>query len=339
MFQMSRGIPDIYDDSDESNPLLKISENGYTPDYCVVPLSALDPQPRPVDVELLPPLSVLTRLPGTEPEEEAVLFPPDSGSTLEDSDTLFVRPASQLQTRLIVQQDATSGWRSLALGLLGIGGLLQLITLSLLIAAVGKPATPYVVMSSGVMQSLEEQVGSKRSPELIKLFVRDAITNIFTTKNTLPQKGNPPDPGVVVGEIGKAGGTSGKKISTTAYRYTLALNPSFAASFRVALADYMDTAGANQASSETAYVPSSISEPKQIAADIWTVDIVGSWLISNSQGKVERTIPLNKTVAVKAVPPIRESEVAALYQDKGIAKAVAQIRASGLEIININSLK
>jgi hypothetical protein len=54
---------------------------------------------------------------------------------------------------------------------------------------------------------------------------------------------------------------------------------------------------------------------------------------------VERTIPMNKTVTVKAVPPLRESEVASLYEDEGIAKAAVQIRAAGLEIININSLK
>jgi hypothetical protein len=319
---MSRSIPDIYDDDNEP------SKNGQSPER-IAPPSALDPPPRTKNLHQLP-----VRPSSTEPEPA-----PSSGDMATNAEPFLARPASQLQSLLIGQTDATSGWRTLALGLLGIGGVLQLITLGLLMAAAGKPATPYVVMSNGVMQSLAEQVGSKRSPELIKLFVRDAITNIFTTKNTLPQKGSPKDPGVLVGEVGKAGGATGKKISTTAYRYTLALNPSFAASFRVALADYIETAGANQLSSETVYVPSSVSEPKQISTDTWSVDIVGSWLISNSQNKVERTIPMNKTVTVKAVPPLRESEVASLYEDEGIAKAAVQIRAAGLEIININSLK
>jgi hypothetical protein len=259
-------------------------------------------------------------------------------------------PGLDLQRQLIQQKDATAGWKSVAfITSVATIGLNSLSLLGIMMIA-GRPISPLVVMSNGVMESLEEQVGSKRNPALIKLWVKDSMTNMYTFKNVLPQEGHPTDPGIPVNEVktGKSDGTAGvtRKLPTIPYRYTFAIDPGFAKFFRVGLAELIASVEGGQANAEAAYVIDSVSDPKETnpGSGVWKLDIVGSWLISHGGGKIDRTMPMNKTVTVKAVPPIRESEAMALYKDKDspdpakMAKNLMQISAAGLRITEIVDL-
>lgn len=261
-------------------------------------------------------------------------------------------PGLDLQRQLIQQKDATAGWKSVAFITSASGIVLNLLSLLGIMMIAGKPISPFVVKSNGVMESLEEQVGNKRNPALIQLWVKDSMTNMYTFKNTLPQEGHPVDPGMPVNEVktgGKPDGSVGvtRKLPTISYRYTFAIDPGFAKFFRVGLAELIASVEGGQANAEAAYVIDSVSDPKETkpGSGVWKLDIVGSWLVSHGGGKVDRTVVMNKTVTVKAVPPIRESEAMALYKDKDLpdagkmAKNLMQISAAGLRITDIVDLK
>lgn len=261
-------------------------------------------------------------------------------------------PGLDLQRQLVASKDATAGWKSVVFIMAAVNIGLNILFLLGIVMVASKPISSLVVKSNGVMESLEEQVGNKRNPDLIKLWVKDSMTSIYTFKNVLPQEGRPIDPGVLVNEekVGKSDGattaTANRKLPTISYRYTFAIDPSFAKHFRVGLAELIASVEGGQANAEAAYVIDSISDPKETrpGAGVWKLDIVGSWLISHGGGKVDRTMPMNKTVTVKAVPPIRESEAMALYKDKDgndaakMAKNLMQISAAGLRITEIVDL-
>jgi hypothetical protein len=219
------------------------------------------------------------------------------------------------------------GWRMATLGFMGINGLLLIVILAMQFAAATKPITPFVTRGNGEIESLEYMAGNDRSPALIADFARSQMIGIFTWRNTLPVEGNPPDPGIAVGQ---------GKISTTSYRYTFGLSTEFAEVFRTKLATVMAKLTTNGAQ-ETIYIPANISKPVLVSPGTWTVDVVGSLFYSRDM-KVGSSIPINRRLTIRAVPPLTLSEASLLYKDKGLAVAVARIRSQGLETTSMAPL-
>ncbi|AFY92929.1 hypothetical protein [Chamaesiphon minutus] len=212
------------------------------------------------------------------------------------------------------------GWRMATLGFMGINGMLLIVILAMQFAAATKPMTPFVTRGNGEIESLEYMAGNDRNPALIADFARTQMIGIFTWRNTLPVEGNPPDPGIAVGQ---------GRISTTSYRYTFGLSTEFAEVFRTKLATVMAKLTTNGAQ-ETVYIPANISKPVLVSPGTWTVDVVGSLFYSKDL-KVGSSIPINRRLTIRAVPPLTLSEASLLYKDKGLAVAVARIRSQGLE--------
>jgi hypothetical protein len=212
------------------------------------------------------------------------------------------------------------GWRMATLGFMGINGLLLIVILAMQFAAATKPMTPFVTRGNGEIESLEYMAGNDRNPALIADFARSQMIGIFTWRNTLPVEGNPPDPGIAVGQ---------GRISTTSYRYTFGLSTEFAEVFRTKLATVMAKL-TNNGAQETIYIPANISKPVLVSPGTWTVDVVGSLFYSKDL-KVGSSIPINRRLTIRAVPPLTLSEASLLYKDKGLAVAVARIRSQGLE--------
>jgi hypothetical protein len=231
------------------------------------------------------------------------------------------------RTRRAKDAMTVSGWRMATLGFMGINGLLLIVILAMQFAAATKPITPFVTRGNGEIESLEYMAGNDRSPALIADFARTQMIGIFTWRNTLPIEGNPPDPGITVGQ---------GKISTTSYRYTFGLSTAFAEPFRVKLATVMANITKNGAQ-ETIYIPANISKPVLVSPGTWTVDVVGS-LFYGKDLKVGSSIPINRRLTIRAVPPLTLSETSLLYKDKGLAVAVARIRSQGLETTSMAPL-
>jgi hypothetical protein len=220
-----------------------------------------------------------------------------------------------------------SGWRMATLAGLGVNGLLLIVVLIMQFMAANKPMTPFVTRGNGETESLEYMAGNDRSPALIADFARSQMIGIFTWRNTLPIEGNPPDPGIAVGQ---------GRISTTSYRYTFGLSTAFAEVFRVKLATVMAKM-TNNGAQETIYIPANISKPVLVSPGTWTVDVVGSLFYSKDM-KVGNSIPINRRLTIRAVPPLTLSEASLLYKDKGLAMAVARIRSQGLETTSMMPL-
>jgi hypothetical protein len=220
-----------------------------------------------------------------------------------------------------------SGWRMATIGCLGVNGLVLILVLAMQFTAATKPITPFVTRGNGEIESLEYMAGNDRHPALIADFARSQMIGIFSWRNTLPIEGNPPDPGIAVGQ---------GKISTASYRYTFGLSTEFAEPFRVKLATVMAKI-TNNGAQETIYIPANISKPVLVSPGTWTVDVVGSLFYSKDL-KVGSSIPINRRLTIRAVPPLTLSEAALLYKDKGLAIAVARIRSQGLETTSMAPL-
>jgi hypothetical protein len=220
-----------------------------------------------------------------------------------------------------------SGWRMATIGCLGMNGLFLILVLAMQFVAATKPITPFVTRGNGEIESLEYMAGNDRHPALIADFARSQMIGIFSWRNTLPIEGNPLDPGIAVGQ---------GKISTASYRYTFGLSTEFAEPFRVKLATVMAKI-TNNGAQETIYIPANISKPVLVSPGTWTVDVVGSLFYSKDL-KVGSSIPINRRLTIRAVPPLTLSEAALLYKDKGLAIAVARIRSQGLETTSMAPL-
>ncbi|WP_373545640.1 hypothetical protein [Chamaesiphon sp.] len=231
----------------------------------------------------------------------------------------------------IEKKNGITGWRLFALGLLGTNLLFGLITMGMLGTANSRAFPTVIARSNGEMESIEFFTGNTRSPALIKLFAEKFVSELYTWRSYLPEKGSPPDPGMQL--------EGGGKIPTTVFRYTLGMEPEFAKSYRKQLSELKEiTQGGSSNQVETMYVPQQLSEPEAIGSDRWKIKVTGVQLIANSKNTPPATVRVDLELTLRAVPPPILSEVAQQYTDPGIAKAVMTARAMGLEVTNITNL-
>jgi hypothetical protein len=235
------------------------------------------------------------------------------------------------QAREARDANTITSWKFLAIGMMVVSSSLSFLVLVMQFIAANKPMGAFVTKGNGDVESLEYMVGNTRSPELIADFARKTMIGIFSWRNTLPEEGNPPDPGVAFGK---------GKISTTSFRYSFGLSPQFAEAFRPKLAEVVGEL--TQGNLETVYIISHISKPKEIATGVWSLDVVGNLYIGSATSSVVvpggNTKQLNRRLTIAAVPPYTMSEASAAYKTPGLANAVARIRAAGLQITNIEPL-
>jgi hypothetical protein len=255
---------------------------------------------------------------------------PPQDQTLGKEDELIVDAEYYETSPEIAKKNALTGWRLLTTSLLGANIVLGLLILIFLAIVVGRSAPTYITRGNGETENLEFFTGNSRSPSLIKFYAEKTITNIYTWRNTLPEKGSPPDPGIQV--------DGGKKIPTTAFKYTLALEPKFANSFRKQLSELISINQRGDGQTQTAYLVEHVGEPESIGSGQWKVKVIGNQLIQ-SPGQNPITMPINVELTVKAVPSPNLSDVTRKYSDAGLAKAAAAARAEGLEILAISNIK
>jgi hypothetical protein len=236
------------------------------------------------------------------------------------------------QSAEIEKKNSLTGWRLFAVGLLGINVAFALLIVTMLGSAIGRASPTVVTRGNGQTENIDFYTGIDRPASVIKLFAEKTVSEIYSWRNFLPEKGNPPDPGM---ELDKGG-----KIPTTVYRYTLALEPEFAESFRKELSQLKEitqsASGAQQV--ETMYVPQQVGEPESIGSGKWKIKVSGVQLISNTKNVPPAMVRVDLELTVRAVPPPMLSEVSRKYPDPGIAGAVMTARAMGLEITNITNL-
>jgi hypothetical protein len=258
-------------------------------------------------------------------ESSLVLVPPDSKDKAPEEYVVD-------NAEVINSKNMLTGWRIATFGLLVINVFFGVAIVGMLFAAISRSMPTFITRGNGETENLEFFTGNDRSPTLIKFFAQKTISGIYTWRNTLPEKGNIPDPGIAV--------EGGKRIPTTAYRYTLALEPEFANSYRKQLGELQSIVqGTGNSSVQTAYIVEQIGEPESLGSGKWKVKVAGTQLIVNSNSEQPKKLNINVEMTVRAVPPPLLSEVTRKYEDIGIAKAAQIARAEGLEVISITNIK
>ncbi len=232
----------------------------------------------------------------------------------------------------ISSKNIITGWKIATFGLLVLNALFGITIIGMLFAAISRSMPTFITRGNGETETLEFFTGNDRSPTLIKFFAQKTMSGIYTWRNTLPEQGNIPDPGIAV--------EGGRKIPTTAYRYTLALEPEFANSYRKELSELQSIVQGNGNSGvQTAYIVEQIGEPESLGSGKWKIKVAGTQLIVNNNKEQPRKLNINVEMIVRAVVPPLLSEVTRKYEDIGIAKAAQLARAEGLEVISITNIK
>jgi hypothetical protein len=232
----------------------------------------------------------------------------------------------------ISSKNIITGWKIATFGLLVFNALFGIAIIGMLFAAISRSMPTFITRGNGETETLEFFTGNDRSPTLIKFFAQKTMSGIYTWRNTLPEKGNISDPGIAV--------EGGRRIPTTAYRYTLALEPEFANSYRKELSELQSIVQGNGNSGvQTAYIVEQIGEPESLGSGKWKIKVAGTQLIVNNNKEQPRKLNINVEMIVRAVVPPLLSEVTRKYEDIGIAKAAQLARAEGLEVISITNIK
>ena len=232
----------------------------------------------------------------------------------------------------IISKNIITGWKIATFGLLVFNALFGIAIIGMLFAAISRSMPTFITRGNGETETLEFFTGNDRSPTLIKFFAQKTMSGIYTWRNTLPEQGNIPDPGIAV--------EGGRRIPTTAYRYTLALEPEFANSYRKELSELQSIVQGNGNSGvQTAYIVEQIGEPESLGSGKWKIKVAGTQLIVNNNKEQPRKLNINVEMIVRAVVPPLLSEVTRKYEDIGIAKAAQLARAEGLEVISITNIK
>jgi hypothetical protein len=264
-------------------------------------------------------------IPNNDEASSSSMFAFDSSA--EDYTESFIDSSEVAKSKNII-----TVWKLMTIGLLGINIIFGLVIIGLLFAAISRSMPTFITRGNGETEKLEFFTGSDRPPALVKFFAEKTISGIYTWRNTLPEKGNPPDPGITI--------EGGRKIPTTVYRYTLALEPEFANSYRKQLSEFQTIVQGNGNNAvQTAYLVEQIGEPESIGAGKWKVKVAGTQLIASSPNQQPSKLPINVELTIRAVPPPILSEVTRKYEDVGIAKAAQIARAEGLEVIAITNIK
>lgn len=229
---------------------------------------------------------------------------------------------------------------TLALFAVGTFGL-HIVTFFVLILLYGsysqlsKKAPPSLVQLETGKSIKVASIGSlERTPQVILHFVSDTMTLMMNWSGTLPsttveEAAKPkPDPGIDIRSSSNGNG----KVTSSAWQASHALSEDFRKEFLQILAEITPPA-VFKGTTQVVLVPLSIQPPIKIAEGKWKVKMVANLSIFDQGNKLGEVIPFNKEIFVQAV----EAPDMATTND-GLAAAIYQMRASGLEIYAIRDL-
>jgi hypothetical protein len=178
-------------------------------------------------------------------------------------------------------------------------------------------------------------IGSlERTPQVILHFVSDTMTLMMNWSGTLPpttveEATKPkPDPGIDVRSLNNGRG----KVTFSAWQASHALSEDFRKEFLQIIAE-ITPPGVFKGTTQVVLVPLSIQPPIKIAEGKWKIKMVANLTIFDQGNNLGEVIPFNKEIFVQAVEAPELSTTI-----DGLAAAIYQVRASGLEIYAIRDL-
>lgn len=223
------------------------------------------------------------------------------------------------------------------LAISGAGILLHLLVAANTIRIANKPVPSQVQLSSGEAIATKAVDKNHREEIVITNFVNKVLTALYTANGYIPPKtpeeGSKPitDPGVVI--KGKSG--KGKRITTSAYEASFALNPQIRKDFLENMVEVIPQTIFSQGK-QLIFVPSHISPPIPIKGKPgrWKVNVVANLYVFQNGKSLNKAIAFNKEVYLKAVdPPKFDKEVSS-----SITRLIEDYRQAGLEISEMREL-
>jgi hypothetical protein len=204
--------------------------------------------------------------------------------------------------------------------------LLLLLFVGFRVERLAKKDRTFVQLVNGQVLVMSEEDGLYRHPEVIKNTVRQWATLTFDWNASISQTQQSES----VYEIGR-----NQKVTTNAYLASYLLQSGEKGFRKKGLEIIADITPSGVFSGDiTAKILiSHLSEPRQIKAGEWEVDLVSTRILRNRQGE-EQEIPFNRTFILKATdlpdPPATNASP--------VEQRVYQVRAGGLEITKISDL-
>lgn len=229
-----------------------------------------------------------------------------------------------------------------ALATLGISMLGLCVSTAALFAAnaiANKPMPSLVQTLNGKAMKVEVSNNRERSPRVIKFFVMNTLTNLFTWRvNYLPPSPENSrgaiDPGVPV----EVDGNASIKIPTSVWGASFAISDDFRKDFMgKGLAPLIGTLKIVEGSSYVGFIPTIIQEPVEVKGKNpndrrWKVKIVGTLAVKTAVNIPETLVPINKDIYVRAVDPPIPPDMNAVDPKADLQAVIAIARSSGLEI-------
>jgi hypothetical protein len=228
------------------------------------------------------------------------------------------------------------------LATLGISTLGLCVSIAALFTArtiANKPMPSLVQTLSGKAMKVEATNDYERSPRVIKYFVLNTLTNLFTWRvNYLPPSAENPrgaiDPGVPVEVDGKAS----VKIPTSVWGASFAISDDFRKDFLgKSLAPLIANLKIVEGSSYVSFIPGVIQDPIEIKGKDpnerrWKVKVVGTLAVKTAINVPETLVPINKDIYVRAVAPPIPPDPNAVDAKSDMQTVIAIARSSGMEI-------
>lgn len=221
----------------------------------------------------------------------------------------------------------------------GLGLLISLVTLGKVNAIALKPLPTLVQTINGQPMQIAALEGQERSPQLIKQFTVNTLTNLFTWRQRLlptnaEEQRNPKlDPGIPI----EVDGNNNTKIPTAVWMASFALADRFRQDFLAKeLAPLITDLKVLQGSAELALIPVHIQEPEAVKGEsgekLWKVRVVANLVVKTAPEVPEKLVPFNKVIYIRSVvPPAINRESVAVAPDRDLNLVIAKARP-GLEI-------
>jgi hypothetical protein len=223
-----------------------------------------------------------------------------------------------------------------SLGAIGAWGQMafNLIFIGLLLAIASKPNSVAVLKPNGEVGALNYITTLDRPPELVQLFARKSMINLYSWLDTNDQSE------VNLRPKPKPGETNPSNLMTvpaSISRYSQVLAPSVRTEFTTQLVNTMSMLKGGK-EVETVYRVRSVSNPTKKADLNISVDVIGDIEIYRQSQLVERK-KWNRRLLLQAIPPTDSSDaINGQTKSTSVANDIAVATGLGLQILSMEEI-
>jgi len=216
-------------------------------------------------------------------------------------------------------------------GLTFFNSLSSVVLIALYASSVSQKPPTLVQLVNGKSIAATSFENSVRSPEFIRQFVLEQLTNLMTWTGELPPDAN----GKVVRDIGiEITSTKGEKklVSSSSWQAAFGLSEDFRTGMLSSIATLTPSDVFN-GTTKVILVPRSLTNPEETTKGRWKLNLVANLITFTSQNPAGVSVPFNKEIFIQTIdiPNLRSNPTA-------IEQVIFKVRSAGLEIYSMRDL-